>query len=97
LIINLVRGPTCRCEIRTLVQTERLPLSRIRATRKFLERVRPLITSAQGQLTPEEVTARMSEPPLANPAAAAPAPVSAVVAAEVPPPAEISGTPPAAS
>ena len=74
-IINLLRGPTCTCEIRTLVQTERLPLSRVRKTQKVLNRIRPLIASAQGQLTPEEVAARMVEPPLANPVpVAAPAP-----------------------
>jgi hypothetical protein len=84
LVINLVRGPTCTCEIRTLVQTEKLPLSRIRKVRKFLDRVRPLIASAQGQLTPEEVTARFSEPPLAAPTPAAPAPTPVAGASETP-------------
>jgi hypothetical protein len=98
LVVNFVRGPTCTCEIRTLVQTERLPLSRIRATRKFLERVRPLIVSAQGELTPEEVAARMSETPIANPVAAAPAPAPAAVAVEASPQsAEAPDAPPPAT
>lgn len=82
MIINIVRGPTCTCQIRTAVQTEFLPVPRTRVARKLLERVRPLIASAQGQLTPEEVAARMSEPPLANPEPAAPAPAPTAVTSE---------------
>ena len=87
LVINLVLGPTCKCEIRTLVQTEPLPLSRVRAVRKFLDRVRPLIASAQGQLTPEEVTARLSERASVASVAPAPAvvaPAAAAVTSETP-------------
>lgn len=99
LVINLVQGPTCTCEIRTLVQTERLPLSRIRKVRKFLDHVRPLIASAQGQLTSEEVAARLSEPPLAEPAPVAPAPAPVAVASEAPSPSaqDPNAPPPAAA
>jgi hypothetical protein len=60
--INLLLGPTCSCQIRTAVQMESLPLIRTRRAQKFLERVRPLIAAAQGQLTAEEITARMQQP-----------------------------------
>jgi len=62
LLINNLRGPTCACQLRTAVQTEELPsLCRIRKTRKILDRLRPLIAQAQGQLAPEEIPARMQE------------------------------------
>lgn len=48
LLINLMLGPTCACHIRTAVQMERLgALNRIRAARKFIARVEPLIMAAQ--------------------------------------------------
>jgi len=60
--INTIRGPTCNCQLRTAVQTEDLgSLSRVRQTHKVLEKIRPLIAAAQGQLTAEEVAARMQE------------------------------------
>jgi hypothetical protein len=61
LVINLILGPTCRCQVRTAVQTEDLPIRRIRGARRFLERVRPLISAAQGELTAEEIAVRMQE------------------------------------
>ncbi len=63
LLINLVRGPTCTCYLRTAVQTEELPsLSRVRRARKALDRLRPLIAAAQGNPpAPEELSARMQE------------------------------------
>ena len=62
LLINNLRGPACACELRTAVQTEDLPsLCRLRKTRKILNRLRPLIAEAQGQLAPEEIPARMQE------------------------------------
>lgn len=67
-VINFLLGPTCSCQIRTAVQTESLPLIRIRRAQRFLERIRPLIVAAQGQLTTEEITARMQQPAAANPA-----------------------------
>ncbi len=61
LLINNMLGPTCTCYLRTAVQTEGLPsLSRVRRARKVLDRIRPLITAAQGsQLPPGELSARM--------------------------------------
>jgi hypothetical protein len=62
LLLNNLLGPTCTCHLRTAVQTEELPsLSRVRRVRRVLNRIRPLIVAAQGQLTSEEVSARMRE------------------------------------
>lgn len=62
LLVNNLRGPTCTCQLRTAVQTEDLPsLNRFRRARKILDRLRPLIAAAQGQLAPEEIPARMQE------------------------------------
>jgi len=62
LLANALSGPTCRCSIRTAVQTDDLPsLNRLRRTRKVLARLRPLIAAAQGQLAPEEISARMRD------------------------------------
>lgn len=48
LIVHAALGPTCRCVIRTAVQTEELPsLKRLRDADKMLARIRPLIESAQ--------------------------------------------------
>jgi hypothetical protein len=59
-ILNLVAGPSCRAHLRTAVQTEELPsLDRLRRAHKVLNRLHPFIAQAQGQLTPEEVSARM--------------------------------------
>jgi hypothetical protein len=75
-LINLIYGPTCSCQLRTAVQTEHVPsLSRVRRARRVLNRLRPLIAEAQGQLAPEEITARFqervatpgSEPPIMQP------------------------------
>ena len=60
LLMNNLLGPTCVCRLRTAVQTEELPsLCRLRQTRKILNRLRPLIAAAQGELAPEEIPARM--------------------------------------
>ncbi len=60
ILIDLLRGPSCTCHVRTAVQTEHLPsLDRVGRARKALARLRPLIAEAQGQLAPEEVTVRM--------------------------------------
>ena len=62
LIINLILGPTCACHIRTAVQTERVPaLSRLRAARRLIARLEPLITATQGDLPAEEAAARFAE------------------------------------
>lgn len=60
LLINNIRGTACKCQLRTAVQTEYLgSLSRVRQTQKVLTKIRPLIAAFQGELTPEEISARM--------------------------------------
>lgn len=50
---NIALGPTCQCHIRTAVQQEKLPsLSRLRRARRVLDRLRPRITGAQGEIPP---------------------------------------------
>lgn len=72
-LLNLLSGPTCQCELRTAVQTEKVPsMSRVRRAQRVLKRIRPLIVEAQGQLPAEEIAARFrdhvatpgSEPPI---------------------------------
>ena len=61
-LVNLSYGPTCKCELRTAVQTENVPsMSRVRRARKLLNRIRPLIAEAQGQLAAEEIPLRFRE------------------------------------
>ena len=58
LLVNLLLGPTCAFHIRTAVQTERLPaVSRASAAEKFIARIEPLITSAQGELPRDQLVA----------------------------------------
>ena len=60
--INLFAGPTSACLLQTAVQTEELPsLNRLRRARKVLERLRTLITAAQGQLATEDIPVRVQE------------------------------------
>ena len=48
-LVNALYGPTCRCALRTAVQTEELPsLDRLRRAREVFNRLRPLIENAQG-------------------------------------------------
>src|SRR6266571_2538378 len=55
-IIHLALGPSSTCHLRTAVQTEQLPsLNRLRRARHVLNRLRPLIAQAQGQLAPEAI------------------------------------------
>lgn len=57
LAIHAALGATCRCVLRTAVQTEELPsLKRVRNADKVLARIRPLIESAQRQEIPETQT-----------------------------------------
>lgn len=77
LLINNLLGPTCACQLRTAVQTEELPsLCRLRKTRRILDRLRPLIAEAQGELALEEIPARMQAWAASATAASAPAPAS---------------------
>jgi len=61
LFFNNLFGPTCACQIRTAVQTEELPsLCRVKQVNRVLNRMRPLIAEAQGQITAEEVSAKLN-------------------------------------
>ena len=60
LLINSFLGPSCICHLRTAVQMEELSsLNRLRRARKVLNRVRPLIAAAQGELAPGEIPVRL--------------------------------------
>jgi hypothetical protein len=62
LLVGLLAGPTCKTYLRTAVQIEELPsLCRVRQTRKIMDKIRPLMVAAQGQITGEEVAVRMQE------------------------------------
>jgi hypothetical protein len=71
-LVGFRAGPTCKTYLRTAVQTEELPsLCRMRQTRGVIDKIRPLIVASQGELSGEEVAARMQETIRAqNPAAA---------------------------
>ena len=62
LLANNILGPTCAVYLRTAVQIEELPsLNRVRRAHRALARIRPLISAAQGQLAPEEISVRIRE------------------------------------
>jgi hypothetical protein len=62
LLANNLLGPTCAVYLRTAVQIEELPsLSRVQRAHEVLERIRPLIAAAQGQLAPEDISVRLRE------------------------------------
>lgn len=49
-VINVIQGPTCRCTLRTAVQTQELPsLNRIRTARRVLGRIQAKVATAQQQ------------------------------------------------
>jgi hypothetical protein len=49
LLANLLQGSSCKCQLRTAVQSEDLhSLTRLPNARKALDRLRPLIVTAQG-------------------------------------------------
>ncbi len=51
MIINIARGPTCVCHIRTAAQTEKLPsLNRIRTAQKAIRIIKSMILETQGDL-----------------------------------------------
>lgn len=52
-IVDIARGPRCRCVLQTRVSREWLaPVSRVRIARKFLAAIRPRIEAVQGVLPP---------------------------------------------
>jgi len=90
LQINLIRGPTCTSHIRTAVQTELLPsLNRLKNTRRVLQQLTPVITSAQAAAYPSS----------APPTGSAPQDVPPVLPPDPTPPGspESSGSTPAVS
>jgi hypothetical protein len=51
VLINVLRGPTCRATLRTAVQTQDLPsLNRVRTARKLLGLLQPRIMAAQQEI-----------------------------------------------
>jgi hypothetical protein len=55
-LVNFASGPTCVCRLHTAVQTEHLTsLGRLRTALRVVQILRPLIESAQGQLTSENL------------------------------------------
>ena len=62
LVLNNLLGPACTCYVRTAVQVEQLAsMNRVRRAHRILERIRPLIAAAQGELTPEEISSGMRQ------------------------------------
>lgn len=62
MVVNLVRGPTCRCRIRTALQEEELSaLANIRKARAVIQQIRARIAEVQGTMTREELPARLQE------------------------------------
>lgn len=59
---NLFAGATVRTYLQTAVQTEELsPLNRFRRANKVINRLRPLIAQAQGEVSREELPQRVAE------------------------------------
>jgi hypothetical protein len=53
-VIDMARGPRCRCTLYTAVSQEPLPsVSRQRIARRFLSVLRPAVESVQGSLAPD--------------------------------------------
>lgn len=66
LLLNVFRGPTCSCHLKTAVHLEELPsLRRRRNAEKVLARLQPLIEAAQGKVV-AEMLASQYEVLLAN-------------------------------
>ena len=67
LLSNSLRGPTCRVQIQTAVQSAELPsLRRLKNAERMIATVRPLIESAQGRVTAEmlrSLTPSVTQPP----------------------------------
>ena len=56
-------GSNCTVEIQTAVSTQLLPpLNRLRASRKIIAQLVPLITAAQGETTPEQLATVTASP-----------------------------------
>jgi len=61
-LVNLWRGPTCVTHIKTAVQTEQLPSwNRLRTARKGMEKLRPQLLQAQGEISAIELRVRLED------------------------------------
>jgi hypothetical protein len=70
LAVNLVLGPSCRVQLQTAVQVQRLPgLVRLRKARKVMDRIREGAEGAQGPLTPPASRPVRDDPPADQPMA----------------------------
>jgi hypothetical protein len=55
-VINLTRGPCCKCFLQTSVQRDILdPITRVRDARRVLDQIRPRIESLQGELGDDQL------------------------------------------
>jgi hypothetical protein len=76
-VLDLARGPRCRCVLQTAVSGERLyPISRMRTARSFLAAIIPAIEIVQGSVAVEDLAAQAAMTPqiaLAEPAPQPPA------------------------
>jgi len=74
LAVHVIRGPSCRSEISTAIQTAPLPFRRWRAARKAIARIRERIAQAQPVAAPadEAPPAPAAEPAPAGPPEPAP-------------------------
>ena len=60
LLINLIRGDTCRCQLQTAAGPHLLPsLARLRPTRQALRLITEKVEAAQGALEPAEAARQM--------------------------------------
>jgi len=56
VILDVVRGPRCRCYLHTAVSRELLtPVARLRTARAFLAKLQPAIEAVQGVVTSEQI------------------------------------------
>jgi hypothetical protein len=63
VLIDVARGPRCRCHLHTAVSRELLaPVGRIRTAQKFLAVIEPAIEAVQGRLAPGAVPAVLPGP-----------------------------------
>jgi hypothetical protein len=75
LLVNGLRGPTCKCRLQTAVQAVELPsLRRLRKAERVIDTLRPLIEQAQGVVSADML--RSLRAPATAPARA-PAPATA--------------------
>jgi hypothetical protein len=63
LLVGLYKGPTCKTELMTAVQTEKLPtLHRLKITSQIMDRLRVPIHQTQGTLNPETLNKNPTQP-----------------------------------